>query len=96
MSFTSIWWLTVYASFLCIRSEPVSVSDDLVLNKVERNVDVSTHLIKISTSIIVENTGKTTAKYFLYAIDQPLLTDVAFIGAAVNTFFFLLLLCTPA
>lgn len=84
MSFTSIWWLTVYASFLCIRSEPVSVSDDLVLNKVERNVDVSTHLIKISTSIIVENTGKTTAKYFLYAIDHPLLTDVAFIGAAVK------------
>ena len=95
MSPSSIWWLTIYAFFLCavlcIRSEPVSINDDLVLNKVERNVDVSTHLIKISTSIILENTGKTTAKYFLYAVDLPLQADVAFIGAAVSNFLMILL-----
>lgn len=88
MSATSMRWLAIYVSLLsvipCILSEPASVNDDLVLNKVERNVDVSTHLIKISTSIVVENTGKTTAKYFLYNVDPPLQADIAFIGAYVK------------
>ncbi|CAI9717890.1 dolichyl-diphosphooligosaccharide--protein glycosyltransferase subunit 1-like [Octopus vulgaris] len=70
---------------LCrVQAEPESVNSDLVLNKVERGIDVSSHLIKISTSITIENTGKTTANHFVYVLDPYLQNHEAYVGATLK------------
>lgn len=79
-----------------VQAEPESVNSDLVLNKVERGIDVSSHLIKISTSITIENTGKTTANHFVYVLDPYLQNHEAYVGAtvcSVNLTYFLILRC---
>ncbi|XP_014781334.1 dolichyl-diphosphooligosaccharide--protein glycosyltransferase subunit 1 [Octopus bimaculoides] len=71
---------------LCrVQAEPESVNSDLVLNKVERGIDVSSHLIKISTSMTIENTGKTTANHFVYVLDPYLQNHEAYVGATLKS-----------
>ncbi|GAB1598881.1 dolichyl-diphosphooligosaccharide--protein glycosyltransferase subunit 1-like [Argonauta hians] len=67
-----------------VEAELEPVNSDLVLNKVERGMDVSSHLIKISNSLVIENTGKTTANHFVYLLDPFLQNHEAYIGATLK------------
>ncbi|KAL5014709.1 hypothetical protein ScPMuIL_008979 [Solemya velum] len=51
---------------------------------VERKIDIATHLVKISTSITLENTGASAVKSFLYVVDPPLQGKLSFIGAVTR------------
>jgi len=61
-----------------------NINGDLVVSKVLKTVDLSSQLPKVSSSITLENTGKTTVNYFIYAVDPSLASQLAFVGALVK------------
>ena len=73
----------------CCGANPDSINADLVNSKVLKNIDLTTHLPKITSSITLENTGKTSVRSFLFAADASLTDSLSFIGALVSFFFFL-------
>ena len=68
----------------CCTANQASISSDIVLSAVDRTVDISSHLPKITSSVTVENTGSAAAKSFLYAVDPNLADSLSFIGATVS------------
>jgi len=68
----------------CCTANQASVNSDIVLSNVDRTVDISTHLPKISSVITVGNTGKGAVKSFLFAVDPNLSDDVSFVGAVTK------------
>ena len=54
-----------------------SVSPDLVVKSVDRNIDLTTQLAKINYKISLENTGKSAVKYFLFSLDPSLKSKVS-------------------
>ena len=61
-----------------------SISSSIVISKADRKLDISSHLVKLGSALTVENTGKTSIKSFLYAIDPTLQSYLSFIGASVS------------
>jgi len=61
-----------------------SINADIVNTKVQRTVDLTTHLAKISHRITFENTGKTGIRSYLVAIDPSLASTLSFVGATVS------------
>lgn len=59
------------------------ISSDVIIKNVDRQVDVSTQLAKITSKLTVENTGKSAVKTFIYAVEPQFKNLVAFIGAQV-------------
>lgn len=66
-----------------------TIDNAIVNSKVERKIDVSTHLVKLTTTITLENTGKMPVKSFLYAMEPSLQNYLSFISANVS-----LLICS--
>jgi len=62
-----------------------AINADIVNSRVQRTVDLTTHLPKISSRITVENAGKTVVRYYVVAIDPNLTNNVSFVGASVRT-----------
>ena len=62
-----------------------SINADIVNTKVQRTVDLTTHLVKINHRITLENTGKTGVRSYLVAIDESLASTVSFVGATVSS-----------
>ncbi|XP_076124119.1 dolichyl-diphosphooligosaccharide--protein glycosyltransferase subunit 1 [Alosa pseudoharengus] len=56
----------------------------LVNDEVKRTVDLSTHLAKISTEIILSNEGDTAVSSFVVALEPELAPHLAYIGASVK------------
>ena len=69
----------------CLASQE-SVNPDIVIAKVARSVDVSTHLPRINSAVTLENTGKSAVRSFIYGIEPELADKVAYIGAVVSIF----------
>lgn len=61
-----------------------SISSSIVISKADRKLDISSHLVKLGSALTVENTGKTSIKSFLYAIDPTLQSYLSFIGASLK------------
>jgi len=57
------------------------INKDLINKKIERNIDISSQLVKIQTKITLENAGKAAAKSFLYTIEPSLKANLCFLGA---------------
>ena len=70
------------ATFSAIADD--TINNALVNSKVQRNIDVSDHLPKISSVITLENTGKSTVQSFLFAVDGALSSYLSYIGASVS------------
>lgn len=66
-----------------------TIDNAIVNSKVERKIDVATHLVKLTTTITLENTGKMPVKSFLYAMEPSLQNYLSFISANVS-----LLICS--
>ena len=62
-----------------------AINADIVNSRVQRTVDLTTHLPKVNSRITVENTGKTPARFYIVAIDPNLASNVSFVGASVRT-----------
>ncbi|KAF6214963.1 hypothetical protein GE061_009708 [Apolygus lucorum] len=54
---------------------------DIVVKNVDRSVDISTQLVKISSKIQLENTGKSPVGKFLFSVEPNVKEQVAFISA---------------
>ncbi|XP_048740407.2 dolichyl-diphosphooligosaccharide--protein glycosyltransferase subunit 1-like [Ostrea edulis] len=61
-----------------------TIDNAIVNSKVERKIDVATHLVKLTTTITLENTGKMPVKSFLYAMEPSLQNYLSFISANVK------------
>ncbi|XP_022300002.2 dolichyl-diphosphooligosaccharide--protein glycosyltransferase subunit 1-like [Crassostrea virginica] len=61
-----------------------SIDSSIINSKVERKIDVATHLVKMTTSITLENTGKSPIKSFLYALEPSLQNYLSFISATIK------------
>lgn len=69
---------------VCTIAAEDSVNADVVNVKVQRTVDLNTHLAKIVNRITLENGGKTAVRSYLFAVEPDLAKSVSFIGATVR------------
>jgi len=72
------------------RAGQDSIDSGIAISKAERKIDASTHLVKVSAALTVENGGRSAIKSFLYAVDPSLKDYISFIGATVRITFFAL------
>ncbi len=59
-------------------------ADGLVNEEVKRTVDLSTHLAKITTEIVLSNQGHSAVQSFILAVEADLAPHLAYIGASVS------------
>ena len=71
-----LWSLLVGALLGSALGASDSVSPDLVVKSVDRNIDLTTQLAKINYKISLENTGKSAVKYFLFSVDPSFKSKV--------------------
>lgn len=71
-----LWSLLVGALLGSALGASDSVSPDLVIKSVDRNIDLTTQLAKINYKISLENTGKSAVKYFLFSVDPSFKSKV--------------------
>jgi len=69
----------------CCTANQASISADLVNTNVDRTVDLSSHLPKITNVITVQNTGSSSAKSYIYAVDSSVADSVSFVGAVAKS-----------
>ena len=55
---------------------------DLVVKSLDRSLDMSSQLVKMSHKVTVENTGKGAIKSFLFSVDPAVKDKVAYISAS--------------
>jgi len=76
---------TLLASLSPSRCEKVSVDTGLVIKDVQRKIDLTSSLVKISSAITLENTGKAGAASFLYAVEEEFAQSVASVSAVIQS-----------
>lgn len=76
--------LIAFASCKEAKIRQDNVNNDLILTNVDRKIDISTHLAKITSSITIENTGKGSVGFFLYAVEPSLQDNLSYFGASVK------------
>ncbi|KAI0216738.1 Dolichyl-diphosphooligosaccharide--protein glycosyltransferase subunit 1 [Lamellibrachia satsuma] len=70
---------------VCFTVSQDIVNANLINVDVKRTVDLTTHIVKISSSITIENTGKSAENYFIYAVDVALSESLSYIGALIKS-----------
>ncbi|KAJ8307866.1 hypothetical protein KUTeg_014582 [Tegillarca granosa] len=61
-----------------------SIDASIIISKVERKIDIASHLVKVSFSLTVENTGRSSVKSFLFAVEPALKDKLSYLGASVG------------
>lgn len=74
-------FFVLYIATNCLTASIDSISSDVKWKNVDRTIDLSTQLLKISTKITLENSGKSPLKSFLIAVEPSSKNHLAFIGA---------------
>lgn len=69
----------------CMSENRDEINPLLVHSNVEREVDLTSQLVKITTSYTLENTGKQDIKSFLIAFEPSTSKQLSFIGASVKS-----------
>ena len=75
--------LCIYCCAIC-TSATVSVDSSLINADVKRTIDISSHLSKINTVIKVQNTGSSSVKTYLFAVESTLQDNLSYINALVS------------
>lgn len=75
--------LTACLLLLAALGSEVS-ADGLVNEDVKRTVDLSTHLAKITTELVLSNRGQSSVHSFMLAVEADLAPHLAYIGASVS------------
>lgn len=79
--------LVVLLCIICSALSKVNqdtIDKNLSFSKVERKIDISSHLVKSRTSITVENKGTAPVRAFLYLVEPKLKDGLSFISAVVK------------
>ncbi|RUS86217.1 hypothetical protein EGW08_006012 [Elysia chlorotica] len=58
-----------------------AIDKNIVNAKIERKIDISSHLVKTSTSVTLENKGTSSVRSFLFSIEPLLKNSIAYVGA---------------
>ena len=61
-----------------------TVNGDVVVDTVERSIDISSQLVKINTKLTLTNNGKGAISGFHYGLEEAAKAKLAFIGATVS------------
>lgn len=67
-------------SIFAFGSTQTTVNSNLIIKNVERVVDLSSQLAKITSTITLENTGKETVSNFIFALEPELTGNISFIS----------------
>jgi len=62
-----------------------TVNGDVVVDTVERSIDISSQLVKINTKLTLTNNGKGAISGFHYGLEEAAKAKLAFIGATVGS-----------
>ncbi|XP_045447098.1 dolichyl-diphosphooligosaccharide--protein glycosyltransferase subunit 1 [Melitaea cinxia] len=74
----------LFVLYIAIKCDSVNVdtiSSDIKIKNVDRSIDISSQLVKITSKVTLENTGKAPVKNFLLAVEGAARNNLAFIGA---------------
>ncbi|XP_063832060.1 dolichyl-diphosphooligosaccharide--protein glycosyltransferase subunit 1 [Ostrinia nubilalis] len=71
----------LFNALYCESANLDTVSGDIKFKNVDRTIDLSSQLVRISQKITLENSGKSPVKSFLLAVEASAKNNLAFIGA---------------
>ncbi|CAH0724571.1 unnamed protein product, partial [Brenthis ino] len=74
----------LFVLFIAIKCYGVNVdtiSSNIKIKNVDRSIDLSSQLVKISSKLTLENAGKVPVKNFLLAVESAAKSNLAFIAA---------------
>lgn len=77
------FWLCIIFCIECSARQD-TIDNAVINSKVERKIDLSTHLVKMTTTITLENAGRTPIKSFLYALEPSLQNYLSYLSANVK------------
>lgn len=86
-SFANLFMFSVLAVAVFSKDAKVrqdAVNKDLSLSNVERKIDVQTHLVKMSSKVTVENSGKSSTGFFIVAIEPSLKDHLSYFAASMK------------
>ncbi|XP_005100561.1 dolichyl-diphosphooligosaccharide--protein glycosyltransferase subunit 1 [Aplysia californica] len=75
--------LSVFVAVFC-KTNQDTIDKNVVNSKVERKLDISSHLVKTVTTVTIENKGSTAVRSYLFALDPSLKDSLSFIGAVTK------------
>ncbi|XP_060587846.1 dolichyl-diphosphooligosaccharide--protein glycosyltransferase subunit 1-like [Ruditapes philippinarum] len=61
-----------------------AINNDLTVSEADRKIDTATHLVKIVTTVTIENGGKSSTGYFLVPVDNSLKNYLSYFGASIK------------
>ena len=63
-----------------------SINNDVVNTIVKRKIDISTQLVRITSTITIENTGKSPVSTYTFTLDNELEAQLSFIRVSVSVY----------
>ncbi|XP_047985328.1 dolichyl-diphosphooligosaccharide--protein glycosyltransferase subunit 1 [Leguminivora glycinivorella] len=74
----------IYVFIQCRSAAVDTITTDIKIKNVDRTIDITSQLVKISSKITLENTGSSPVKQFLLALEGSAKNNIAFVGAKDN------------
>ncbi|XP_063394811.1 dolichyl-diphosphooligosaccharide--protein glycosyltransferase subunit 1 [Cydia fagiglandana] len=71
----------IYVIIQCRSATVDTITNDIKIKNVDRTIDISSQLVKISSKITLENAGSSPVKQFLLASERSAKNNIAFVGA---------------
>ena len=69
---------------IVIAANVETVNQDIVVENIERSINLESQLVKINSKVTLTNNGKGATKGFHYAVEESMAPHVSYIGATVN------------
>ena len=69
---------------IVIAANVETVNQDIVVDNIERSINLESQLVKINSKVTLTNNGKGATKGFHYAVEESMAPHVSYIGATVN------------
>ncbi|XP_046961692.1 dolichyl-diphosphooligosaccharide--protein glycosyltransferase subunit 1 [Vanessa cardui] len=73
--------LLLFIAIQCGSLNVDTISSDIRIKNVDRSIDISSQLVKITSKVTLENTGKVPVKNFLLSVEGGAKNNLAFISA---------------
>ena len=68
----------------CCSAGDATVNGGLVITRADRVIDLTSHIVRITTKMTVENAGAKAADHVHFAVDSSHASQMAYIGASVR------------
>jgi len=70
---------------IVIAANVETVNQDIVVENIERSINLESQLVKINSKVTLTNNGKGATKGFHYAVEESMAPHVSYIGATVGS-----------